>query len=212
MAEGLRPGDWYCPNCNDLQFGRNLDCRRCGTSKHATPSQLPLGGAIGQMRLGQLMGTPSFGGTGLTPGIGGVPGQRPAGWTGQTPVQTPQVGKHGFTGIVTGGQESMPTPGAAASSKPGDWACVLCNQPNPAVSPTCFNCGLPSPAVGLAILGDWSCLACTNVNYIKDKSCQRCGKPKPGEEGAQARRYTERSEVDPRQRSPRRSRSPRYRM
>merc|ERR1712176_337510 len=23
-------GDWYCPNCKDLQFKRNLMCRRCG--------------------------------------------------------------------------------------------------------------------------------------------------------------------------------------
>eukprot|EP00746_Dinoflagellata_sp_MGD_P084887 gnl/MRDRNA2_/MRDRNA2_33654_c0_seq1.p1 gnl/MRDRNA2_/MRDRNA2_33654_c0~~gnl/MRDRNA2_/MRDRNA2_33654_c0_seq1.p1 ORF type:complete len:309 (+),score=51.07 gnl/MRDRNA2_/MRDRNA2_33654_c0_seq1:95-1021(+) len=28
-----RPGDWYCPNCNDLQFARNDKCRRCGEAK-----------------------------------------------------------------------------------------------------------------------------------------------------------------------------------
>lgn len=26
-----KPGDWYCPNCNDLQFARNRVCRRCQT-------------------------------------------------------------------------------------------------------------------------------------------------------------------------------------
>lgn len=26
-----KDGDWYCPNCNDLQFKRNIVCRRCGT-------------------------------------------------------------------------------------------------------------------------------------------------------------------------------------
>merc|ERR1719502_2088397 len=23
-------GDWYCPNCGDLQFRRNQQCRKCG--------------------------------------------------------------------------------------------------------------------------------------------------------------------------------------
>eukprot|EP00930_Biecheleria_cincta_P027946 TRINITY_DN19522_c1_g1_i2.p1 TRINITY_DN19522_c1_g1~~TRINITY_DN19522_c1_g1_i2.p1 ORF type:complete len:401 (-),score=61.06 TRINITY_DN19522_c1_g1_i2:857-2059(-) len=25
------PGDWYCPNCGDLQFSRNAECRNCQT-------------------------------------------------------------------------------------------------------------------------------------------------------------------------------------
>lgn len=28
-----RSGDWYCPNCRDLQFARNQQCRQCGTPK-----------------------------------------------------------------------------------------------------------------------------------------------------------------------------------
>lgn len=27
------PGDWFCPNCGDLQFARNVVCRCCGTPK-----------------------------------------------------------------------------------------------------------------------------------------------------------------------------------
>mmetsp|Transcript_109354 Transcript_109354/g.314944 ORF Transcript_109354/g.314944 Transcript_109354/m.314944 type:complete len:353 (-) Transcript_109354:89-1147(-) len=30
-----KPGDWYCPGCQDLQFARNPACRRCGTAKPA---------------------------------------------------------------------------------------------------------------------------------------------------------------------------------
>lgn len=26
-----KPGDWYCPNCGDMNFARNLQCRKCGT-------------------------------------------------------------------------------------------------------------------------------------------------------------------------------------
>merc|ERR1712048_298695 len=29
-------GDWYCPNCNDLQFRRNQMCRKCGTPHPGT--------------------------------------------------------------------------------------------------------------------------------------------------------------------------------
>jgi len=28
-----RPGDWYCPSCDDLQFARNDQCRLCGTAQ-----------------------------------------------------------------------------------------------------------------------------------------------------------------------------------
>merc|ERR1712019_72057 len=31
-----RNGDWYCPNCNDLQFRRNTTCRKCGTPNPGT--------------------------------------------------------------------------------------------------------------------------------------------------------------------------------
>merc|ERR1712216_975244 len=27
-----KPGDWTCPNCGDLQFARNQQCRRCGAA------------------------------------------------------------------------------------------------------------------------------------------------------------------------------------
>lgn len=30
-----RPGDWYCPNCKDLQFARNMACKNCQTPKPA---------------------------------------------------------------------------------------------------------------------------------------------------------------------------------
>merc|ERR1712048_637815 len=30
-ASYAMPGDWTCPNCLDLQFQRNAECRKCGT-------------------------------------------------------------------------------------------------------------------------------------------------------------------------------------
>jgi len=34
----LAPGDWLCPVCGDVQFGRNASCRRCGIAK---PTSVP---------------------------------------------------------------------------------------------------------------------------------------------------------------------------
>mmetsp|Transcript_69984 Transcript_69984/g.130846 ORF Transcript_69984/g.130846 Transcript_69984/m.130846 type:complete len:295 (+) Transcript_69984:143-1027(+) len=34
----VRPGDWYCPQCSDLVFGKHDACRRCNTPK---PSPRP---------------------------------------------------------------------------------------------------------------------------------------------------------------------------
>merc|ERR1719491_2358038 len=31
--KGPQVGDWYCPGCNDRQFGRNDVCRKCDTPK-----------------------------------------------------------------------------------------------------------------------------------------------------------------------------------
>lgn len=33
FGSGLKPGDWYCPACQDLQFARNMACRLCSTPK-----------------------------------------------------------------------------------------------------------------------------------------------------------------------------------
>merc|ERR1719148_411580 len=33
--KGPQVGDWYCPGCNDRQFGRNDVCRKCDTAKPA---------------------------------------------------------------------------------------------------------------------------------------------------------------------------------
>merc|ERR1719476_560939 len=34
-SQEMKPGDWNCPACNDLQFARNAVCRRCNTPKPA---------------------------------------------------------------------------------------------------------------------------------------------------------------------------------
>merc|ERR1740130_2586574 len=36
--QNMKPGDWFCPNCNDLQFAKNNVCRKCGTPNPNPPS------------------------------------------------------------------------------------------------------------------------------------------------------------------------------
>lgn len=35
MGQGAKPGDWTCPQCQDLVFARNASCRMCGYTKPA---------------------------------------------------------------------------------------------------------------------------------------------------------------------------------
>lgn len=44
-----KPGDWYCPACNDLQFARNTNCRQCRAPKPNTPDG-PGGAVRGRSR------------------------------------------------------------------------------------------------------------------------------------------------------------------
>merc|ERR1711869_63375 len=30
---GMKPGDWECVACGDVQFARNIECRKCGAPK-----------------------------------------------------------------------------------------------------------------------------------------------------------------------------------
>merc|ERR1711972_229913 len=44
MSKGgkeIRDGDWECPNCQDHNFGRNTECRRCGTPKPEGANMVP---------------------------------------------------------------------------------------------------------------------------------------------------------------------------
>lgn len=71
-------GDWYCPKCEDLQFARNISCRKCGS-----PNPDPVGGA-------QKPGDAIAGGKGE-----GVLEDRPGDWT------CPKCGDHVFAKNVS---------------------------------------------------------------------------------------------------------------
>jgi len=53
----LKPGDWFCPGCNDLQFARNMSCRRCGGPKEGLPNHaLGFGHGVDGIVVGERFG------------------------------------------------------------------------------------------------------------------------------------------------------------
>jgi predicted RNA-binding Zn-ribbon protein involved in translation (DUF1610 family) len=50
-----KPGDWYCPSCGDLNFARNLECRKCGTPT-ADPEAAQAAAAVQKSKQAQRPG------------------------------------------------------------------------------------------------------------------------------------------------------------
>jgi len=75
-SKPLSPGDWMCPSCNDHQFARNIQCRRCAFPRPEGFGPVPKGDGKG--RNGPYQ-TPSFEElkamveAGIAPGIMGAP-------------------------------------------------------------------------------------------------------------------------------------------
>jgi len=162
-----KPGDWYCPNCGDLNFARNVDCRRCATPK-------PEGLAMAGLKPGDWS-CPNCGDLNFAKNIEcrkcGHPNPDPA-----------------------GSQAAMEAGMAAAAArfpeKPGDWYCPSCGHMNFARNLECRKCGTPTPDPEAARAaaesqkskqemkpGDWHCSSCGFLNFAKNAACKQCGSP-----------------------------------
>mmetsp|Transcript_9403 Transcript_9403/g.15180 ORF Transcript_9403/g.15180 Transcript_9403/m.15180 type:complete len:384 (+) Transcript_9403:53-1204(+) len=207
MSKGQKalPGDWYCPGCNDLQFARNAECRRCGTPKNASA-----GGSVGKGGGARMGGAAGYGGC-----------------VGFEPVffAPAEYGRGGFGPAMMKGGGCFGPPmmmacgGGGGGGRPGDWFCPSCGDVQYARNAVCRNCGTPKPAVGGIGMGggmssyggcgggmmdrmmgpapagkerpgDWYCTACGDLQFAKNASCRRCGQPKPDEREFARDRYT----------------------
>lgn len=117
-----KPGDWHCSSCGDLQFARNMECRKCGTPN--------LGAMLGQMGM--------MGGCGMMGGGGG--GYNPM-------MQMQQMQQWGGGNYSEwGGKGGGGGGGGGKGMMPGDWACPACGDHQFARNAECRKCGAPNPA------------------------------------------------------------------
>merc|ERR1740117_1675190 len=56
LGENMKPGDWYCPGCNDLQFAKNAQCRKCATPNPDPEASQAAAMASGNYRAGDSRG------------------------------------------------------------------------------------------------------------------------------------------------------------
>eukprot|EP00434_Breviolum_minutum_P001208 symbB.v1.2.001057.t1/scaffold33.1/size517934/9 len=136
----IKPGDWNCKACGDLQFARNTKCRRCGAPK---PSQEELDAA----------GPPTKPHSNMAPD--GRP-MRPGDWA------CPNCGDHNFARNTQCRKCGTPRPADVTEfpkpvaeptytpdgrqMRPGDWICENCGDHNFARNQQCRKCGHPRPS------------------------------------------------------------------
>mmetsp|Transcript_51045 Transcript_51045/g.148173 ORF Transcript_51045/g.148173 Transcript_51045/m.148173 type:complete len:486 (+) Transcript_51045:117-1574(+) len=158
-----KPGDWFCPSCNDLQFAKNQQCRKCGA---ANP-----------------------GGGGAQPGSGGF-GLKPGDW--YCPACKDHQFARNARCNKCGEANPNPTnaSGNSLPQKPGDWTCPSCGDLQFAKNMSCRRCGManPSPGASLKALqeglattqefmqkpGDWTCPQCGDLVFARNTHCRKC--------------------------------------
>lgn len=200
-----REGDWNCPSCGDIQFGRNESCRQCGTAK-----PLPVGAGVKPLPVGAgvNLGGPgvNLGGKGVAHGPVGSGAAREGDWL------CPSCGDLQFARNDKCRRCSAAKPrgqaGGPAWSREGDWNCQACGDIQFARNESCRQCGTPrngapgprhsspgaTPKGPRTKPGDWTCPVCGDLQFGRNAACRMCSAPKPDED-------TERQ----RSRSPRRN-------
>lgn len=132
-GQEMRPGDWHCPNCNDLVFAKNDACRRCGTPRTAL---LPIqaNGAFQANGGGQEMRSGDWN----CPNCGDHQfGRNSQCRKCNTP--RPEAEVAGYAGPPGGGKPNN------SQMKPGDWTCPQCGDMQFARNSACRLCGAARP-------------------------------------------------------------------
>jgi len=116
-AVEVRPGDWYCPGCEDLNFASRKVCRKCGTGNPSFSGPKGGGGRGGR-------------------GRGGMGGQA-GGWPQQQQYEHKDHFRPG--GIFTYPRASLAYSNFAPATV--DWYCPNCSHLNFASREVCRQCG-----------------------------------------------------------------------
>jgi len=157
-----RPDDWVCPQCGDLQFARNAQCRKCGGDKPAVATNKVV------QKAGDWI-CPN-------PECQDVQFER-----------NQNCRKCGMPKPGTDGEMAEPVvPEPMNNTGVNDWNCPQCGDLQFGRNPGCRKCGAPRPGGTskstngvVAKEGDWFCPGCKDLQFERNSSCRKCGTPKP---------------------------------
>lgn len=137
---GKKAGDWFCPACNDLQFAKNTECRKC-----QTPNPDPEGS-----RAAMEAGIASReGAQDLKPGDWYCPSCNDLQFAKNKvcrKCQTPNPDPEGC--MAAASESSTFKPKDKPDAKPGDWTCSSCGDLQFARNVMCRMCGTPNMGGG----------------------------------------------------------------
>eukprot|EP00930_Biecheleria_cincta_P026124 TRINITY_DN1846_c0_g1_i6.p1 TRINITY_DN1846_c0_g1~~TRINITY_DN1846_c0_g1_i6.p1 ORF type:complete len:327 (-),score=68.76 TRINITY_DN1846_c0_g1_i6:100-1080(-) len=154
-AQQSMPGDWNCPACGDLQFARNVVCRKCGSPKDgAGGAGAAAGGGGGGAAALMASVMAAMGGGGAGKGAFG--------------------GKAGGKGQMVEGDWICPSCGDHQFAR--NQACRKCGaaKDDGAVLQQHSNAKL--------LPGDWICPGCGDHQFQRNMQCRKCGMDKPAAE------------------------------
>ncbi|KAA6393164.1 MAG: hypothetical protein EZS28_011310 [Streblomastix strix] len=179
-----RPGDWFCPQCQELNYSFRDVCFSCGVRK---PGGRGRGGYEAPIYL-----PPNI-------AIGGISQE----WlcaqcrTINSIQQAACIQCGAMRGSLTAAPIRQQTISPSFGQQPqeqreGDWYCSSCGNFNFAFRETCQNCpGKRSESNRIITLtnqqriyeikgkpGDWTCPNCKSYNYSFRSDCFRCGNKK----------------------------------
>merc|ERR1719359_593610 len=116
----MKPGDWVCYSCGDLQFAKNTECRKCGAAA-------PVG-----------KGTKK-------PGDWFCPNCNDLQFAKNTECRKCGTPNPDPAGSLAAQAEGIAQGFGGQQEKPGDWYCPACNDLQSAKNAKCRKCGTANP-------------------------------------------------------------------
>jgi len=174
----MKPGDWHCPSCKDLNFASRSVCRKC-QSPHPDHSNARPGDwlckSCNELNFASRMVCRKC----------SSPHPRPAQFF-PAGMGMGAIGGVGMMGTFpAAGFYPIPHSFNQPNTKPGDWYCAKCKDLNFASRTVCRSCSAPCQTnqhrVGVKS-GDWFCDKCHDLNFASRNQCRKCSASKPGEQ------------------------------
>merc|ERR1712217_231691 len=152
----------------DLNFGRNMSCRKCGGAK-----QTPLNEHNLNVAEKGAAGYASRAGDWICPNC--------------HEIQFAKNSACKKCGMNKPPPEQIQTvSNGAYNAKAGDWVCPQSSDIQFAKNIQCRKCGAPNPVLssvglpnGIPSLTDWICPQCSDVQFARNEHCRKCGAPNP---------------------------------